>query len=336
MDAGAKQIEPDTRPPLVVICGATATGKTALSIELCRQFDGEVVNADSRYFYRGMDIGVAKPSTAERKGVPHYLIDILDLDDPEGMSLAIFQQEAFATIDDILARGRLPVLTGGTPLYINAVVENWRIPEVPPDEQFRLERAAEIDAMGLQAVVDRLRRVDPVAAERSAANPRRIIRALEIFEKTGKPMSELEGKDPPRYRALELGLTMPREHLHAIIDARVDAQIQAGLEDEVRRLLDSGVERSNPAFSAIGYRQFFPFIDGQSTRIDAIQAIKHDTNRYVRHQQTWLRKNPRIVWLDVTEPDWHERAAQHVQEFLAVPEPGQRPDASAPSSPASM
>lgn len=316
MDAGAKQIDRDDLPSLVVICGATATGKTALSIELCRQFDGEVVNADSRYFYRGMDIGVAKPTMAERKGVPHHLIDILDLDDPEGMSLAIFQQRAFAAIDDILARGRTPFLTGGTPLYINAVVENWRIPEVPPDEAFRAALGAEIESVGLEPVLARLRAVDPIAAERSAANPRRIIRALEIYEKTGKPMSELEGKDPPRYRALELGLTMPRERLHAIIDARAGDQIRDGLENEVRRLLESGVPRANPAFSAIGYRQLFPVIDGESTLEDALQTIEHDTHRYVRHQETWLRKNPRIVWLDVTQPDWHATAAQLVNEFI--------------------
>ncbi|HET9658850.1 MAG TPA: tRNA (adenosine(37)-N6)-dimethylallyltransferase MiaA [Thermomicrobiales bacterium] len=316
MDAGAKQIESEALPPLIVICGATATGKTALSIELALQFDGEVINADSRYFYRGMDIGVAKPTLAERKGVPHHLIDILDLDDPEGMSLAVFQRLAFAAIDDVLTRGRLPFLTGGTHLYINAVVENWRIPDVPPDEPFRAELAAEIDRLGLEAVVERLRAVDPVAAERSSANPRRIIRALEIFEKTGKPMSELEGKNPPRYRSLELGLTMPRERLHAAIDARAEDQIRDGLENEVRQLLDAGVPRSHPAFSSIGYRQLFPLIDGEQSLAEAIQSIEYDTHRYVRHQETWLRKNPRILWIDVTEGGWQERAAQLVRSFL--------------------
>lgn len=316
MDACAKQIRSEALTPLIVICGATATGKTALSIELALQFDGEVVNADSRYFYRGMDIGVAKPTLAERRGVPHHLIDILDLDDPEGMSLAVFQRLAFAAIDDVLARGRLPFLTGGTPLYINAVVENWRIPEVPPDEIFRAALAAEIDQLGLEAVVERLRAVDPVAAERSSANPRRIIRALEIFEKTGKPMSELEGKNPPRYRSLELGLTMPRERLHAAIDGRAEDQIRDGLEGEVRQLLDAGVPRSHPAFSSIGYRQLFPVIDEELPRGAAIQTIKHDTHRYVRHQETWLRKNPRIIWIDVTEAGWRERAAALVQQFL--------------------
>jgi tRNA dimethylallyltransferase len=316
LDAGAKQIGSEALPQVIVVCGATATGKTALAIELARRFDGEVINADSRYFYRGMDIGVAKPTLAERKAIPHHLIDILDLDDPEGMSLAVFQRLAFAAIDDVLARGRLPFLTGGTPLYINAVVENWRIPEVPPDEAFRATLSREIEESGLKSVVERLRAVDPVAAERSSANPRRVIRALEIYEKTGKPMSEIEGKDPPHYRALELGLTMPRERLHTVIDARAEDQIRDGLEREVRQLLDAGVPRSNPAFSSIGYRQLFPVIDGEQSLAEAVQTIKHDTHRYVRHQETWLRKNPRIIWIDVTEDGWQERAAALVQSFL--------------------
>ena len=316
MDAGAKQIETLLRPPLIVICGATATGKTALSIELSRQFGGEVVNADSRYFYRGMDIGVAKPTMAERRGVPHHLIDILDLDDPEGMSLAVFQRLAFDAIDNILARGKIPFLTGGTPLYINAVVENWRIPAVPPNEEFRARIAEEIETNGLETVVERLRSVDPVAAERSAPNPRRVIRALEIYEATGKPMSELEGKDPPRYRTLEIGLSLPRERLYAAIDHRVEEQIAQGLEREVRTLLESGVPRANPAFSALGYRQLFPVIDGDASLDEAKQTIRHDTHRYARHQETWLRRNSRIVWLDVTETGWQERASEAVAGFL--------------------
>lgn len=303
-------------PPLIVICGPTATGKTELAIELSRQFDGEVINADSRYFYRGMDIGVAKPTMAARQGIRHHLIDMLDLDDPEGMSLALFQQQAFRATDEVLARARIPFLTGGTPLYINAVVENWRIPEVPPDEVFRARIAAEIEREGLETLVARLRTVDPIAAERSEANPRRVIRALEIFEKTGTPMSEMEGKHPPRYRTLELGLTMPREQLYAVIDARVEDQIAAGLENEVRTLLESGVPRSNPAFSSIGYRQLFPVIDGEQSLDEAIRTIEHDTHRYVRHQETWLRRNPRIVWLDVTETGWRQQAATEVRTFL--------------------
>ncbi len=318
-----RQTEPgpttEERPPLIVICGATATGKTALAIDLCHRFDGEVVNADSRYFYRGMDIGVAKPTMAERNGIPHHLLDMIDPGAPDGMSLALFQHLAFASIDQVLTRGHIPFLTGGTPLYINAVVENWRIPEVPPDEAFRALLGEEIERYGLAPVVARLRAVDPVAAERSGANPRRVIRALEIYEKTGQPMSALEGKNPPRYRALAVGLTMPRERLYAVIDARVDDQIRAGLEGEVRALLGSGVPRTDPAFSSIGYRQLFPVIDGEQSLEEAIQTIKHDTHRYVRHQETWLRRNPKIQWIDVTRPNWREAAADLLRTFLDRP-----------------
>jgi tRNA dimethylallyltransferase len=144
-----------------------------------------------------------------------------------------------------------------------------------------------------------------------------VIRALEIYEATGKPMSELEGKDPPRYRALELGLSMPRELLYRAIDDRVDDQIAQGLEREVRTLLESGIPRSSPAFSSLGYRQLFPVIDGTESLEDAIQTIKHDTHRYVRHQETWLRRNPRIHWLDVTQPNWQRAAEAAIETFLA-------------------
>ncbi|TXG78735.1 MAG: tRNA (adenosine(37)-N6)-dimethylallyltransferase MiaA [Thermomicrobiales bacterium] len=310
-------MESSNRSSLIVICGATATGKTALSIALSQRFDGEVINADSRYFYRGMDIGVAKPTMAERNGVPHHLIDILDLDDPEGMTLAVYQELALGAIDDVLDRGKTPFLTGGTPLYINAVVENWRIPRVAPDPAFRAQLEEEIDRHGLDLVVERLRSIDPVAAERSAQNPRRVIRALEIYAATGKPMSELEGKDPPRYRALELGLSMSRERLYRVIDNRVDEQMAQGLEHEVRALLESGVPRSNPAFSALGYRQLFPVIDDEMPLEEAVQTIKHDTHRYVRHQETWLRKNPRIVWLNVTQDGWEREAVEAIEAFLS-------------------
>lgn len=308
---------PSQLRPLVVICGPTATGKTALGIELARRFDGEVVNADSRYFYRGMDIGVAKPTIAERQGVPHHLIDICDLGDPDAMSLAVYQQLAFEAIEGIHARGHMPLLVGGTPLYLNAVVENWRIPKVPPDPAFRNQIEREIEATGVDPILQRLHAVDPIAAERIGPNPRRIIRALEIYEATGRPMSEIEGKNPPRYRTLELGLQMPRDRLYTVIDDRVLAQIAAGLEREVRTLLESGVPRSDPAFSALGYRQLFPVIDGRCSVEEAIRTIQHETHRYVRHQDTWFRRNSRIVWIDSSVDGWRSRAVELVASFLA-------------------
>ncbi|MFM9107981.1 MAG: tRNA (adenosine(37)-N6)-dimethylallyltransferase MiaA [Chloroflexota bacterium] len=294
-------------PDIVVVAGPTATGKTALAIELALRFGGEVVNADSRYLYRGFDIGVAKPSLAERRGVPHHLIDILP---PDGdMSLARFQDLAFAAIDDINARGRLPILAGGTPLYVNAVVENWRIPRVPPNPGFRAELEAEAARSGIAPLAERLRAADPVTAARSGNNLRRIIRALEIHDATGSPMSELEGKGDPRWRALELGLFRDRSLLYPAIDRRIADQIGQGLVDEIRGLLASGVPETAPAMASIGYRQLLPFIRGDQALAEGIAAIAADTRRYVRHQETWLRRNSRLIRLDPDAGPWPERPA---------------------------
>lgn len=303
------------KPPLVVIVGPTASGKTGLGVELATRFDGEVINADSRYLYRGFDIGVAKPDMAERNGVPHHLIDILP---PTGeMSLAVYQELAMTAIAGVRGRGRLPLLVGGTPLYVNAVVEGWRIPRVPPDPALRQALAEEAAAHGPDRLLEQLRAVDPVAAERTAGNTRRVIRALEVYRATGVPMSAQEGKGPPPFRTLELGLTVPRETLYRRIDARVDEQIERGLVAEVRTLLEGGVPPDAPAMSSIGYRQLLPYLAGENTLEEAIERIKHDTHRYVRHQETWLRRNPRLVPLDVTVDGWVEEAARLVAAFLA-------------------
>lgn len=301
-------------PKVVVIAGPTAVGKTSLGIELAHRFDGEVVNADSRYLYRGMDIGVAKPDLAERQGIPHHLIDILDPADD--MSLALFQTWAMDAIAGVVERGHLPLLVGGTPLYVNAVVEGWRIPRVPPNPALRAALDAEADRDGLEVLTERLAEIDPVTAARSGANRRRVIRALEIYEATGIPMSVLEGKGPRPFRTLELGLTMPRESLYAATDRRVDDQIKRGLVDEVQGLLNNGLSPDAPSMSALGYRQLLPYLHGEITLDEAVTQIRNDTHRYVRHQQTWLRRNKRLITIDVTEADWVEQAARLVEQFL--------------------
>ncbi|HYO29129.1 MAG TPA: tRNA (adenosine(37)-N6)-dimethylallyltransferase MiaA [Thermomicrobiales bacterium] len=302
------------KPGLVVVAGPTAVGKTGLAVALAKAFGGEVVNADSRYLYLGFDIGVAKPTPVERAGVPHHLIDILP---PDGdMSLARYQELAYAAIDDILRRGRQPILVGGTPLYVNAVVEAWRIPRVPPNPELRSRLEDEARRGGVGTLAERLHRVDPVAAERSGANLRRIVRALEIWEATGVPMSTLEGKGPPRYRTIEIGLEMPRDRLYAAIDERVADQIRRGLVEEVRALLMAGVPENAPAMGSLGYRQLLPYLRGEIDLDAAVRRIEHDTHRYVRHQETWLRRNPRLVRLDVTHPGWRGDAAALVARFL--------------------
>jgi tRNA dimethylallyltransferase len=304
-----------SKPKIVVVAGPTAVGKTTLGVELGLRFGGEVVNADSRYLYRGFDIGTAKPTLAERRGVPHHLIDILGPADD--FSLARYQELAYAAIAEILDRGKLPLLVGGTPLYVNAVIEGWTIPRVPPHPEIRARLEAEAERLGTPALSARLAAVDPAAAERCGANTRRIIRALEIYEVTGQPMSSLEGKGPRPYATLELGLTTPRERLHRLIDGRVDEQLAHGLVDEVSRLLASGVAPEAPAMSSIGYRQLLPCLRGEESLADAAQRIKSDTHRYVRHQETWLRANKRLIPIETADPDWIERAAEYVARFLA-------------------
>ena len=225
-------------PALIVIAGPTAVGKTAAAIAVARRFGGEIVSADSRQIYRGMDIGTAKPTPEERAAAPHHLLDIRDPD--QDFSLADYAAAARTTIADIQARARVPILTGGTPLYVNAIVEGWRMPQVPPDPALRAALEAEAARDGLALLETRLAAVDPLAAARAVGNLRRIVRALEVYELTGIPMSTLQGKEPPDYPILRTVLGLARPVLHARADARVDRMLAAGLVAEVRALLDRG------------------------------------------------------------------------------------------------
>ncbi|MDQ2654008.1 MAG: tRNA (adenosine(37)-N6)-dimethylallyltransferase MiaA [Chloroflexota bacterium] len=312
--AGVSNTSPIERLKVVVVAGPTAVGKTALSIALAQQFGGEIINADSRYLYRGFDIGVDKPTLAERQGIPHHLIDVLP---PAGeMSLARYQDLANTAIREVAAHGHVPILAGGTPLYINAVIEGWRIPRVPPDQAFRARSEAEAALDGGASLMQRLREVDPASADRCGANIRRVIRALEVYAATGVPMSAQEGKGPRPYDALEIGLFRPREELFQIIDRRISAQIERGLVQEVQSLLAAGVPAEAPAMSSIGYRQLLPYIDGAVSLADAIERIRFDTHRYVRHQETWLRKNALLVRIDVSADGWQDEATAAVAAFL--------------------
>ncbi|MDQ3779279.1 MAG: tRNA (adenosine(37)-N6)-dimethylallyltransferase MiaA [Chloroflexota bacterium] len=301
-------------PPLIVVAGPTGVGKTDLGVELSKRFDGEVVSADSRYLYQGLDIGVAKPSPRERQGIPHHLIDIVP---PDGeVTLATYQELVMRAIAAIQARGRLPLLVGGTPLYLNAIVEGWRIPRVPPDPAFRAEVEAEAAAKGADRVIARLRAVDPISADQANGNLRRVIRALEIFEATGIPKSELARKGPRPFATLEIELTMPRDQLYRAIDRRVDQQIARGLVDEVRALVEGELPADAPAMTSIGYRQLLPYLAGTISLPAAIAQIKNDTHRYVRHQQTWLRRNQCAIRVDVTRAGWIDRVDRLVVAFL--------------------
>ncbi len=299
---------------LVVIVGPTAVGKTDVSIALARRFDAEIINVDSRLFYRGMDIGTAKPDAHQLATVPHHLIDMLDPQDP--VSLAVVQDMAFAAIDDVATRGKVPMLVGGTPQYVNAIVENWRIPRVEPNPKLRAE-LEEVELRSPGTLIARLAAVDPAGAEKHAGNTRRIIRALEVYAATGVPISDQQGKGEPRYETLELELWRPREELHLRIDARVADQVRDGLLEEIQRLLDAGADPAAASFSSIGYRQLVPHLYGESSLEDALERIRFDTHRLVRHQETWWRKNPRLVRVDMTEPESLARIEALIERFLA-------------------
>jgi tRNA dimethylallyltransferase len=267
-----------------------------------------------------MDIGVAKPNALERRGVPHHVIDVCDPADE--MSLATYQELANAAIAETIGRGHLPLLVGGTPLYVNAVVEGWRIPRVPPNRAFRQRLDSEAAELGIEALIARLAQVDLIAAERSGTNLRRIIRALEVYEATGIPMSSIEGKGPRPYNALEIWLSLPRDQLYQAIDRRVEDQIEAGLIDEVRGLIEGGLSPDAPAMTSLGYRQLVPYIRGEQSLEHAVNQIKKDTHKYVRHQETWLRRNPRLVKIEVSEDGWTDRLTALVSDFTGIPQAG--------------
>ena len=288
-------------PSLLVLVGPTAVGKTALSLHLAETLDGEIVSADSRLFYRGMDIGTAKPSPEERARVPHHLVDIADPDETVG--LAEFQEQAYGAIDGIHARSRLPLLVGGTGQYVRAVVQGWRIPRVPPDADLRADLEAEAESEGAAVLHARLAQLDPLAAERiDARNVRRVIRALEVCTLTGQPISEQQGREPPPYRIKQIGLTMARETLYARADARVEAMMASGLEDEVRRLVEAGYGWDLPAMSGLGYVQFQPYFEGHASLEEVTTEIKSATHSFIRRQYNWFRLNdPAIQWFDASE-----------------------------------
>ena len=307
-------MQDQNHPLAIAIFGPTGVGKTDLGVDLAIKFNGEVVNADSRYLYRHLDIGVAKPTLEERRGVRHHLIDVFEPHD--FITVAQVQNLAYAAMSDIAGEGKLPILVGGTPLYMNAIVEGWRIPEVAPDWEFRSALAERIDQEGLPAITAELARIDPIAAERSGQNPRRVIRALEIYRVTGRPITTLEGKESPSYDILRIALTRDRTDLYRILDQRVEDQIAAGLLGEVRGLLAMGLTGEEPAFTSIGYRQLMPVIAGSQSLAEGIEQIKRDTHRYVRHQMTWLRHTKGLHWIDTGEAGWRDRAERLVREHV--------------------
>lgn len=293
--------------PLIAIVGPTAVGKTALSLHLARLFNGEIVSADSRQVYRWMDIGTAKPTSAERASVPHHLIDVVDPD--EEFSLALYQDMATAAIADIAARGKSPLLVGGTGQYLAAVLQGWQLPRVAPRPDIRAALERQATELGAEALYERLKAIDPVAtASILPGNVRRIIRALEVYEATGVPISVQRSVQPPPYRITTIWLTLPAPVLYARIDARVDAMMSAGLLDEVRQLLERGYNWDLPSMSGLGYREFRPYFEGRATLEEAVTRLKYDTHAFARRQPAWFRRLPSIIPLPADAPDLLQRA----------------------------
>ncbi len=287
--------------PLLVIVGPTAVGKTATAIELAEQLAGEIVSADSRYLYRGMDIGTAKPTLTERERLPHHLVDVTTPDRP--WTLAQFQAAALAAIRDIHARARVPLLVGGTGQYIRAVTEGWLPPPGNSAGKTRSELEAVLKQDGLGALVARLQTVDPDSAARvDLRNPRRVIRALEVALTTGQSFVAQKRRAPPPWAIMTIGLTMPRPALYARIDARVDEMMRAGLLEEVRTLTAQGFGWELPAMSALGYKQMGETLRGECGLDEAVRRIKRETHRFVRRQANWFKlTDPNIEWFDITQ-----------------------------------
>ena len=285
-------------PPLVVILGPTAVGKTGFAIQLARKMNGEIVSADSRLLYRGMDIGTAKPSLEQRKQVPHHLIDVADPD--QIWSLTLFKQKAQEIIHDIQARNRLPFLVGGTGQYIRAIVEDWQIPEVKPD--FRLRKALEnwADEIGSDGLHVRLSVLDLDSANRiDSRNLRRTIRALEVIFHSGKKFSNQQLKGNPIYRLVQIGLILPRQELFNHIDLRIDQMFADGFVSEVQSLLLKGYASDLASFSAIGYREVIDFLQGKTTLDEALILIRRRTRLLVRRQANWFKQDdPDIYWFN--------------------------------------
>jgi tRNA dimethylallyltransferase len=300
---------------LVVIVGPTGTGKSDLSLDLAiRLIDSgrpaEIVNADAMQLYRGMDIGTAKVPVAERRGVPHHLLDVLDVADEA--TVARYQVDARAAISGVVDRGAVPILVGGSGLYVSSVVYDFQFPGTDPELRARLE--AELVEQGPGLLYDRLKTVDPGAAARiGASNGRRLVRALEIVELTGAPHTAALPGDPVYWMpAVTVGLRLPREVLTARLDARVERMWAAGLVDEVQRLLPAGLEGGVTASRAIGYAQALGQLRGTISQAEAIEATQQLTRRYARRQVSWFKRDPHTAWIDADDPDRVDQAAAHL------------------------
>ena len=295
---------------VIAVVGATATGKSGLAIELARALGGEIVNADSMQLYQGMDIGTAKEPEAARQGVPHHLLDIWPV--TQAANVADYAKLARATIDEIIARGRVPILAGGSGLYVRAALDDLDFPRTDAGTRARLEE--ELDRLGAAALHARLAALDPAAAGAILpSNARRIVRALEVIELSGRPFTATMPAYLQNRPAVQIGLALPRPELDRRIAARVDRMWQAGLEAEARSLAARGLRDGRTASRALGYQQLLRHLDGEWTLEEArLETIKA-TRRFARRQESWFRRDPRVRWLDATAPHLLPEALRHAR-----------------------
>ncbi|MFO7295180.1 MAG: tRNA (adenosine(37)-N6)-dimethylallyltransferase MiaA [Caldicoprobacter sp.] len=304
--------------PLVVIVGPTAVGKTKLSIELAKVLNGEIVSADSMQIYRYMDIGTAKPTVEERQGIPHHMIDIID--PGQEFSVAEYQRLATQAIDDIYRRGKLPIVVGGTGLYIKSLLYPMNFTDASYDPEFRKELQRQAEIMGKEYLHRKLQAVDPKTAARLHPNDvRRVIRALEVYHLTGKPMSEYDQgleKMEYKYNVAMIGLTMDRAKLYQRINQRVDEMMKKGLLDEVKGMLDRGYTRDMISMQGLGYKELMEYLEGRVSLEEAIDILKRETRRYAKRQLTWFRAQKDIVWVDVDQFESHEALVKWCLDYI--------------------
>ena len=308
-------------PKIVCVVGPTACGKTTLGVLLAKRFDGEVVSADSMQIYRGMTIGTAAPRLAEMDGVPHHMVAVAD--PAEQWSAARYAESAIPVIDDILARGKIPILVGGTGLWLDAVVRGHGFAGGHAGGEVRRTLQKRLAEEGIEPLLMELRQVDPAAAERlHPADEKRILRALEVWLETGKTITAHNEETkclPSRYDAVWIGLRFAdREDMKALIDRRVDVMVEEGLLDEVRGLLESGLPRDATALQAIGYKEFLGVLDGSATEAEAIAEVKLRSRQYAKRQLTWLRRKTDIHWIEWEKERDFGRALQVSTEILTA------------------
>lgn len=306
----------ELKKPLIVILGPTAVGKTALSIQLAEAFQGEIISADSRLFYRGMDIGTAKPTPDQIKKVPHHLIDVATPD--QEWSLGMYLSRTQEIIKAIHERGSVPFLVGGTGQYIQAIIEGWDLPKTKPNPELRGALRKWAEKIGVQGMRERLAHLDAdAAAGIDGPNSRRIIRAMEVILSSGRKFSDQRIKLGSPFRILQIGLIRPREELYQRIDQRVEIMLENGLEAEVESLLAAGYDPQSSAMSAIGYKQLAAYFSGEISREEAVRQIKSKTHKYVRHQANWFKQDdPGIIWFSASIDPFAE-ISREIQHFLS-------------------